>query len=144
MPKVLEGPLDPRVAPCRILRCHQHDEPPDLEQHASPSEFPGVSPLPRNQPSMPAQQGIRRRDRGDLPQGRTADPVSSGGQSSAIVISQTQSPVSELSTQEPVFFDQVADRLPLPTLEPAGQHAQDHLKGCEGDHEAELISRAQA
>src|SRR5262245_20137700 len=41
---------------------------------------------------MPAQQCVRRRDRGDLPQGRTAHPVRPRSQSSAIVVGETQSP----------------------------------------------------
>ena len=91
---------------------------------------------------MPAQQRVGRRDRGDLPQGRTAHPVRPRSQPSAIVVGETQSPGPKLAPQEPVLFNQVRDRLPLPAIQPAGQHAQHHLQRRGVDHEAELISRA--
>src|SRR5439155_27003610 len=54
---------------------------------AAPTGVPSVCPLPGNELPMPAQQRVRRRDRGDLSQGRTAEPECTQGQSSAIVIS---------------------------------------------------------
>jgi hypothetical protein len=60
--------------------------------------------------------------------GRTAQPVCSRGQASAIVIGQAQPPGPKLAPQEPVLFDQVRDRLPLPAIQPAGEHAQHHLQ----------------
>ena len=89
---------------------------------------------------MPPQQGVRRRDRGDLPQGRTADSVRSGGQPTAIVVRETQPTSAKLTPQEPVLFDQVRDGLPLPAVQPAGQHTQHHLQRRGVDHEPELIS----
>jgi hypothetical protein len=68
---------------------------------------------------MPAQQRVRRRDRGDLAQNRTARAVRPRGQSSAIVIREAQPPPSKLAPQEPVFFDQICDRLPLAAIQPA-------------------------
>ena len=59
-----------------------------------------------------------------------------------MVVVQAQPPGPKLEPQEPVFLDQVGDRLSLPALEPAGQHAQHHLQRRGVDHEAELISRA--
>ena len=91
---------------------------------------------------MPPQQRVRRRDRGDLPEGRPAHPVRTGGQPAAIVVSQAQPPGPKLAPQEPVFFDQVGDRLPLPAVQPAGQHAQHHLQRRGVDHGVELISPA--
>jgi hypothetical protein len=46
-----------------------------------------------------------------------------GRQSAAIVITETQSLLPELPPQEPVFFDQVRDRLPLTAIQPAREHA---------------------
>jgi hypothetical protein len=67
--------------------------------------------------------------------------VRSGGQSTAIVITEAQSLLPELAPQEPVLFDQVRDRLPLPAVQPAGEHAQHHLQRRGVDHGVELISR---
>jgi hypothetical protein len=103
------------------------DQSTDLEQHAAPPGFPAVCPFPRDQLTMPAQQGVRRRDRGDLPQSRSAYPVCSSGQPLAIGICQVRAPGSELAAQEPVFFDQVGNCLPLQAIQPTGQHTQHHL-----------------
>ena len=112
----------------------------NLEQNAAPSESRGVRPFPGDQPAIPPQQRVRRRNRGDLPEGRAADAERTGGQPAAIVVSQAQPPRPKLSPQEPIFFNEVSDRLPLPAVQPAGQHAQHHLERHGVDHEAELIS----
>ena len=111
MADVLERALDPRVAPRRIFRRHPHDELTDLEQDTAPAGSPGVRPLPGDQLAMPPEQRVRRRDRGDLPQGRTANSVRSAGQPAAIVVRETQPTSTKLTPQEPVFFDQVRERL---------------------------------
>jgi hypothetical protein len=56
------------------------------------------------------------------------------------VVRETQATVPKLTPQEPVLFDQVRDRLALPTVEPASQHAQYDLQRGGVDHEALLIS----
>ncbi len=76
---------------------------------------------------MPAQQRVRRRDRGDLAQSRTPTRPRSR-QPAAIIVGETQPPDPKLAPQEPVLLDQVGDRPSLPALEPAGQHAQHHLQ----------------
>ena len=91
---------------------------------------------------MPAQQRVRRRDRGDLPQRGTAHPVRPRSQASAIVVGEAQSPGPQLVPQEPGLFNQVCDGLPLPAIQPAGQHVQHDLQRRGVDHESELISRA--
>jgi hypothetical protein len=90
---------------------------------------------------MPPQQGVWRRDRGDLPQDRTADPVRSRGQPRAIVVRETQPTSIQLPPQDPILLDHVRDGVPLAPVQPAGQHTEDQLQGREVDHELELISR---
>jgi hypothetical protein len=123
-----------------VGRRHPHDQAPDLDEDVAPAGLPSVRPFPRNQPAMPPQQRVRRRDCGDLPEDRPAHPVRTGGQLAAIVVSQAQPPRPKLAPQEPVFLDQVGDRLPLPALEPTGQHAQHHLQRRGVDHGVEPIS----
>src|SRR5438552_1139223 len=113
MPDVLERALKPRVAPRRILRRHLHNELTDLEQNTAPSGSLAVRPLARNQLAMPPKQGVGRRDRGNLPQGRTADRVRSPGQPAPMVIREPQAPSAKLTPQDPILFDQVRDGLPL-------------------------------
>jgi hypothetical protein len=55
---------------------------------------------------MPPQQGVRRHDRGDLTQGRTADSVRSRGQPTTIVVRQTQSTSAKLTPEKSVLFGQ--------------------------------------
>ena len=63
-----------------------------------------------------------------------------GRQPTAIVIGQAQAPRPKLAPQEPVFLEQVGDRLSLPAVQPAGQHTEHHLQRRGVDHELELIS----
>jgi hypothetical protein len=60
---------------------------------------------------MPPEQGVWGRDRGNLPQGRTAHAVRSRSQSSAIVVGEARSPGPKLAPQESVLFEQIRDRL---------------------------------
>ena len=94
---VLQGALDPRVTPRRILLRHPHDKPSNLHHDAAPPRLAGVRPFLCNQLSMPAQQRVRRRDRGDHAQGRTAHAVRPRSQPSAIVVGETQSPGPQLA-----------------------------------------------
>jgi hypothetical protein len=67
MTDVLERAMDPWVAPRRVVRRHPHDQLTDLEQDTTPAGSPGIRPLAGNQLAMPPQQGVWRRDRGNLP-----------------------------------------------------------------------------
>ena len=89
---------------------------------------------------MPAQQGVRRGDRGDLAQCGPAHSVGSGSEAPTVRIREPESTPAELSTQELVLFDKVRDRLPFRAFQPAGQSHQEQLHGGEVEHEAELIS----
>jgi hypothetical protein len=55
-------------------------------------------------------------------------------------LTQPESPTPKLTSQQPVLVDQIRNRLPLPAVQPAGEHGQPDLQRCEGDHEAQLIS----
>ena len=89
---------------------------------------------------MPPQQGVWRRDRGDLAQGPSADSVRSGPQPTAIVVRQTQPPSTKLTLQQSVLFNEIRDDLPLPPVQPAGQRHQHYLQRGGVNHEPELIS----
>ena len=89
--------------------------------------------------AIPPEKGIRRRDRGDLRQGRTANLARSGGQPTAIVVRETEPTSTKLTPQEPVLFNQLRDELPLAAVQPPGQHIQHHPQRREVDHEPEPI-----
>ena len=119
MPHVLKGALDPRVTPGGILFRHPHDQAANLgENTLATGPLVPVRPLPDDELPMPPQQGVGRRDGGDLPQGPTAQPVRPRCEPTAIIVGETQSPGPKLAPQESVLFDQVSDRLPLPAVQP--------------------------
>ena len=91
---------------------------------------------------MPAEHGVGRGDRCDVPQGGTAHSLRARGEASPIVVGHTQPTPAQLAPQQPVFFDQVGDRLPFPTFQPAGQHQSHHRERRGVDHEPELIAQA--
>jgi hypothetical protein len=142
MANVAQRALDLRIAPRRIVRRHPHDELTNLEQDTAPSGSSAVRPLPRDQLTVPPKQGVRRRNRGDLPQDRTADSVRSGSQPTAILVRETQPTPTKLTPQKPVLFDQVHDGLPFLAIQPAGQHTEHDLQRNGVDHWPELTSSA--
>jgi len=97
----------------RILLRHPDNKPSNFQEDAAPTRLAGGRPFPRDELPMPAQQGVRRRDRGDFLQHRTTHPVRARSQPSAIVVGETQSPVPKLAPKKPVLFNQVRDSLPL-------------------------------
>ena len=142
MANVAEGALDPRVAPRRILCRHAHDELTNLDQDPTPSRLPGGGPFPGDQLAMPSQQGVRRCDRRDVPQGCTSDSVRSRSEPTAIVVRETQPTATKLTPQQAVLFDEVRNDLALSAVQPAGQRTEHHLQRHGVDHEPELISWA--
>jgi hypothetical protein len=131
MTDILQGALDPRVAPRGILRRHPDDELVDLREHAAATR-------PGDQLSVLAEQRVGRDDRGDLAQHSTAHPEGPHREAPPVVIRQAQAPPPELPAQEAVLFDQVGDRLPFSAFEPAGEDQQQHLEGRGIEHERGL------
>jgi len=91
---------------------------------------------------MPPQQRVRRHDRGDSTQRLTVHSEGADGEPSPVFIGQAEAAPSQLPPKEAVFLDQVSERFSLSTIQPAGQHHQQHLDGRRVDHERELISRS--
>jgi hypothetical protein len=94
--------------------------------------------------AVPPEQGVRRRDRRNVPQGCAAETVRSGGQPPAIVIRETQPRSTELTPQQAVLLNEVRDGLALLPIQPAGQCTQHDLQRSDVDHEAQLTSRVAA
>ena len=69
MAEIREGAANACIPPLRIRLRHPHHELANLHHDPGPSGlFPplAVVPLPRNQPSVPSQQGFRCDDTGDF------------------------------------------------------------------------------
>ena len=76
---------------------------------------------------MPAMQCVRRHDRGDLPQRLTAQAVCRAGSRRRSFVREPQSLPVQLPTQETILGDQIADRLPVATIQPARDDGEEQL-----------------
>ena len=67
MPHILEGALDPRIAPGGILFRHPHDQAANLgEDTLAAGALVQIGPLPHNKLPMPPQDRVWCHDGGDL------------------------------------------------------------------------------
>lgn len=112
MAHILQRALCPGIAPSAIVGRHPHDEPINVGQHVTATGPPRLEgPLAGDQLPMPAKQRVRRDNGGDLPQGPSAQAMSSGGQLSPVVIGQPQASATELAAKQAVLFHQVGENL---------------------------------
>jgi hypothetical protein len=123
---VLQRALDPRVAPRRILLRHPQDKPSNLQDDTALPRLPAYVHFlaircrcQRSNVSGVAIVAISR---------KAARPTRPRSQPSAIVAGETQSPCPKLAPQEPVLFEQIRHRLPLPAVQPASEYTQHHLQ----------------
>ena len=105
MPKILQGPLDPPVAPRRILPGHPRRDVMDLAPDTGPSPASSFGrPFLRDEPPVPPKNRIRCHQRGNLPQRRSPQRVAPARQSASLRIRQAQASSAELRLQDAVFF----------------------------------------
>jgi hypothetical protein len=138
MADVLERALNARVAPCRIVAGHPHDELTDLEgtpRRPAPLAYVHFRAINwrchrRN------VSGVA--NRGNLVKGCTADSVRSRRKSPAIIVREPQPTATNPAPEGSVLFDQVREGVPLPTVQPPGQHQQHDLQRGGVDHERTL------
>ena len=136
MADVLQRALDPRVAPRRVLLRHPHDQAGGSRQDAAPTgpcsayvHFRAISwRCHRSSVSGVTIVAISRNAARPTRYARTASRRRSSSRKRSRCF-------PKLAPQEPVLLDQVGDRLPLPAVQPAGQHAQHHLQRRGVDHE---------
>ena len=140
MADVFQGAEDPRVAPCRIVFGHPHDESPDLRDHARTTAAPlRVRPFARDELPMPAENRIGRHDRGDATQAATTHLMSACREPTAFVVGQAD-PATHVSAQDAVFFDQVRHGRLLPLVKPADQRGQEDAERHGVEHGARLYT----
>jgi hypothetical protein len=107
MADILERPLNPRVAPARIVGGHPDGETTDFRLHAgSPRTRPHVRPLPANQLAVPAQDCVRRHDRRHVREDPSAETLTDDGEPATFVIVQPDAPAVQLRLQYAVLFPQ--------------------------------------
>jgi len=143
VPEILEGTLNPRVAPRRVFLGHPHDELADLGEDTPTARSPvRVRPLAGHQLPVPPQQRVRRDDRRDVTQGFSTETIRPYSKSPPVVVCQPQSPHTELSPEKAILFKEIGQRVPLPPIEPADDSEQQQVDNRDVDHERELISRS--
>ena len=97
MAHVLQRPLNPRVAPGRILCGHPHHQTANLGEHPrSPWSPPGVGPFPRNQFAMPSKNRVRLDERGNLEQCGASEPLPQHRETPPLRIVQPRPPAGQL------------------------------------------------
>jgi hypothetical protein len=66
--------------------------------------------------------------RSDLPQRLTSQPGRPHGEPSSVVIGEAEAPPLQLASKDAILFQEIAERLPLPALQPAGEDDEQHLE----------------
>ncbi len=100
---------------------HPHDELANLGHDPGPSELlppRAAVPLPRNEPSVPSQQGFRCDDAGDFCQEFPAKRLALYREPTSLVVRETKLPPAKPSFKDSVLLQQVNDSRLLVTLYP--------------------------
>jgi hypothetical protein len=140
-PNVLEGTLNARVTPRRIVLGHAHFELPNLGQNTPTADsLPRIRPFARHQLPVPSQQRVRRDDRREVTQGSPPEPVRAHCEPPPVIVSKPQAPSTELPPEEAILFDQIGERLPFPAIQRTGDTQEQEPKRGHVDHRRELIS----
>jgi hypothetical protein len=73
----------------------------------------------------------------------TSQPDRAHGESSSVVACKAQTSSAQLRSEHAILFDQVGQRLPLLTIQPADQDSEPHVESRHVDHVRESISQAE-
>ena len=85
--QVLQGALDPRVAPGWIVRRHPNDQCSEVcLQARTMAAADTICPFARHQLAVPTQNGVRRHEGCDLREQVATETVSQFGQTTALMI----------------------------------------------------------
>ncbi len=120
--EIREGAANSCIPPLRIRLRHSHDELGNFGHYPGPSElFPSraVVPLPRNEPSVPGQEGFRCDDTGDFCQEFPAEGFTLYRKPTSLVVREAKLPPAKPSFEDPILLEQVDYGGLLVTLNPA-------------------------
>ena len=121
MAEIREGAANACIPPLRIRLRHPHHELANLNHDPGPSGlFPplAVVPLPRNEPSMPSQQGFRCDDTGDFCQEFPAKRLTLYREPTSLGVRQAKLLPAKPSFEDSVLLEQVDHSGLVVTLEP--------------------------
>jgi hypothetical protein len=77
---------------------------------------------------VPAQNGVRRHDRGDIGQQPAAQAMPELGEASPLGVIETQAPPCQLRLQHSILFPQKRNYILLLALQPTAEHRHHELK----------------
>jgi hypothetical protein len=122
MSKIGQRSLNPTITPIPVFLRHPSDERRNLSGGSRPSSsaLGAAIVLLGDQLSMPSQQCLWRHDGCALSQNLAPQRFRLYSESPALVISEPQSPVANLFTENPIFFNQVIDDVVLMLIHPSG------------------------
>jgi len=131
MPQIRQGTLDAAVAPGSMLFRHADHELLDLLGDTGSAQLATLRApvkLLGDQSLVPPHEGVGGHKGGDVFEALATQWVGERGEAAAFGVSQTELAATELSFQDAVFLDQIRDHLLLVTLEPAGNHGDEHVE----------------
>lgn len=76
----------------------------------------------------------RCEDRGDPPEGTSAQSVCPSCESAPVIVGQAKASPTQLTPQHPILLHQIREGIALPTIQPAGKNEKEQLKGRRVDH----------
>ena len=100
-----------RIPPRWILYGHPQDQPTYLGAHTG--VLVRVRPLPHNELPMPSQDRVGCHDARDLIQELPSQAMPTDRQPSSVVIGESEPLTTEMASKNPIFFDQIRDRVVL-------------------------------
>ena len=109
MSEIRQRPLEATIAPCRILPRHPDRQRTNLLQDTRPTDPPSDGrPLARDQPPVPAEDGMPRR----------REPAALG-------IREVEALPAQVLFEDAVLFPQGGDHLELPAIHPSREGDDD-------------------
>src|SRR5688572_19598351 len=120
--EIRERAMDAVVSPGQVLARHPDDELGDALHHELPIGLSARErPLLRDELSMPAQDRLRRDDRGELAEDPPAERGTAHREPHSLVVGRTKLPATELSSEDSVLLAEVLEDALLVAVQPASE-----------------------
>jgi hypothetical protein len=131
VPQVRQCTLETTVAPGRILLSHPHHELFNLHGYSRSSRLLVMRraiTLRGVKSSIPALEGIRRGDGGDIFEAFAIDTMSQNGKAATFGIGEGEPTALTFCFQDAIFFSKIGDDLCLVFIDPTGQSGDEELE----------------
>src|SRR5262245_42532447 len=131
MSEIRECPLNPAIAPGRIVCGHLDHELLDLcsdTRSATQASLCAPVKLCGDQALIPSQEGVGGDEGRDLLETRATERVSEHRKAAAFGVSELQATTAEVSFGDANFLKQISNHLLLMPLQPAGYHDAEYME----------------